>query len=209
MGYRIQVARSFAAPGDIWCSTDSEAYAETARSLGAEVPFLRPPELATDTASSADVILHAMDHAERLGRNYDMVGLLEPTSPFIYNTDILGAVRKLAGRDDADAIVAVRESRPNRLFVQGDREFLDEIAQNIGKLQQFGRQLLGKEITPSGGFYISKWEAFKRNKGFYTERTMGWEVPWESELEIDEPADWMWAEFLIGKGIVHIDKLIR
>ena len=63
--------------------TDSQEYADIAKSYGAVIPFLRPDILSTDNASSVDVVLHAMIHAEKLGEKYDAIGLLEPTSPFI------------------------------------------------------------------------------------------------------------------------------
>ena len=69
-------------------------------------------------------------------------------------------------------------------------------------MASLGRQEFEKEITPSAGFYIAKWDAFKKHKTFYTEKTMSYFVPVENELEIDEPIDWLWAEFLLEKKIV-------
>ncbi len=209
MGYRIMVVKQISPAEFIWCSTDSQQYADVAFSLGATVPFLRPPALATDSASSTDVILHAMQKADELGMSFEMVGLLEPTSPFVFKEDIIKATELLQEREDAEAIVAVRESRPGRIFIQEDRPFLDEVSNNINQLKNIGRQFQSKEITPSGGFYISKWDAFRRNQGFYTGRTLSYEVPDYSGLEIDEPIDWIWAEFLIEKGIVNIKKLLN
>jgi CMP-N,N'-diacetyllegionaminic acid synthase len=209
LGYRIKVALQIA-PGDsIWCSTDSKHYAEIAISMGASVPFLRPAELASDNASSTDVILHAMQYAEDMGLSFGMVGLLEPTSPFVFKEDIISAVDQLQTNEMADAVVAVRESRPGSVFIQESGPFLDKVAINIARLSNIGRQHQSKEITPSGGFYISKWDAFRKNRGFYTVRTLAYEVPEQSALEIDEPIDWMWAEFLIEKGIVNINKLLN
>lgn len=209
LGYRIKVALQLAPSDSIWCSTDSQQYAEIAKSMGATVPFLRPAELASDHASSTDVILHAMQYAEDIGLSFEMVGLLEPTSPFIFKQDIIDAVDQLRNNDMADAIVAVRESRPGSVFIQESGPFLDKVAINIGRLSNIGRQHQRKEITPSGGFYISKWDAFRKNRGFYTVRTLAYEVPEQSALEIDEPIDWMWAEFLIEKGVVNINKLLN
>lgn len=209
LGYRIKVALQFAPSENIWCSTDSQEYADIARNMGASVPFLRPTELASDNASSTDVILHAMQYAENMGLSFGMVGLLEPTSPFVFKEDIIVAVEQLHANEEADAVVAVRESRPGSVFIQESGPFLDKVAMNISRLENIGRQHQSKEITPSGGFYISKWDAFRKNRGFYTVRTMAYEVPEQSALEIDEPIDWMWAEFLIEKGIVNTNKLLN
>ena len=66
---------------DVIVSTNCEKIADIARLYGATIPFLRPESLATDTSSSADVILHALEQMSFIGKNYDYVFMLEPTSP--------------------------------------------------------------------------------------------------------------------------------
>ncbi len=207
IAYKIRTALSISKPEDVWVSTDSEKYANIAREHGAYVPFLRPKKLATSMASSEDVVLHAMKFAESIGKEYKFIGLLEPTSPFVYYTDILKALNKLDDNENAQGIVAVRETRPNTFFIQEDNQFLDTIAKRMDKQKLLGRQNFKKEITPSGGFYISRWNFFLEKKTFYSERTLSYEVPFESELEIDEPIDWAWAEFLVEKNYVDLKKL--
>ncbi len=77
---------------DVLVSTDDNEIASVARSAGAMVPWLRPAELATDTASSADVIAHALAWYEQVHGNVDAVLLLQPTSPFRSSQTIRGAV---------------------------------------------------------------------------------------------------------------------
>ena len=77
----------------------------------------------------------------------------------------------------------------------------------IKKLKNYGRQNFKKEITPSGGFYISRWNSFKSNNGFYSKRTLSFDLPIECELEIDEPIDWDLAEFLINNNSINYKKL--
>ena len=138
-----------------------------------------------------------------------MIGLLEPTSPFVYYSDLINAYSKLKNNENAESIVAVKETRPNTFFIQEENEFLDTISQRMEKIKSLGRQFFKKEITPSGGFYISKWNNFLNNKTFYTKRTLSFTLPEESSLEIDEPMDWNWAEYLIKNNIVDIKKLWR
>lgn len=88
--WTIDAARESAVCTDILVSTDDEEIASTARSAGASVPWLRPAELATDTASSADVIAHAMNRYEREHGAVDAVLLLQPTSPFRSAASIRG-----------------------------------------------------------------------------------------------------------------------
>ncbi len=198
ISYRIQSALTTKIDGDVWVSTDSDKYAEIAKEYGAEIPFIRPDYLSTDDASSIDVVLHAMNHASSLGKNYDFVGLLEPTSPFIQSSDLDKALELLDENETASAIVATKESRPNRIFIQNDDEYLSELADNLKVYKKLGRQAFGKEITPSGGFYISKWDDFLKKKSFYTRKTLSYLVDNISGLEIDEPIDWQIAEFIIN-----------
>lgn len=205
--WRIKAALEIANKEDIWVSTDSEHYAGIAKRYGANVPFLRPPDLATDTAKSADVVLHAMDWAESKGGNYDAVGLLEPTSPFIQSSRLAEAVNNLFGEDEAENIVAVRVVKPSSFYIQEDSKYLSVIARNIASKGLLRRQDEKKEITPSGGLYIAKWEAFKKNRTFYTSKTLSYMVPDLDGLEIDEPIDWEWAEFLIEKQKIDIKEI--
>jgi CMP-N,N'-diacetyllegionaminic acid synthase len=207
LAYRIKSVMSFTNPEDIWISTDSEKYAQIASSYGATIPFIRPEELSTDNASSMEVVLHAMKHAESTGKIYDGIGLLEPTSPFITSFQLKDAVVKLFCDKDAKHIVATREIRPNTFFVQPDAKYLYELAQRLQTKDKLGRQEFFKEITPSAGFYISKWNAFKKDKTFYSDKTLSYLVPIENELEIDEPIDWLWAEFLIEKEIITTEEV--
>lgn len=207
IAYKIKTALSISPKQNVWVSTDSKEYANIALEYGAIAPFLRPDYLSSDEASSADVILHAMEYAKQKGLKYDFIGLLEPTSPFVYFEDIVKALDRLNDKSKAKAVVAVRETRPSTFFIQEDKEYLDVISKRMENVQQLGRQAFPVEITPSGGFYISHWDYFKEKKTFYTDKTLTYKVPVESELEIDEPIDWEWAEFLLKNNKVNINKL--
>jgi len=199
ISYRIRSAASSKFPNDIWVSTDSEEYASIAKKYGASIPFLRPEYLASDDASSVDVVIHAMDYAIKLNQEYEYIGLLEPTSPFITVDDLDGSIDLLDNNKRATGVVAVTESRPHKIFIQKQNKYLDELANNLEKIKKLGRQAFDKEITPSGGFYIAKWDSFLENKSFYTSKTLSYEVDEISGLEIDEPLDWEFAEFIINK----------
>jgi len=209
LGYKIKTALALSPAENVWVSTDSVEYANIATEFGAKIPFLRPDELASDNASSMDVVLHAMKYAENIGKNYDFIGLLEPTSPFVYYEDINDALTKLADNKNANAIVAVKESRPNTFFIQEESQFLDTISKRMADGGSLGRQFFKKEITPSGGFYISRWNAFLEHKTFYTEKTLQFLVPEESTLEIDELVDFTWAEFLIKYNKIDFKRLFK
>jgi len=183
---------------DIWLSSDSSEYAKIAQSYGCKVPFLRPENLSDDSSSSIDVVLHAMDFAESQGISFDYIGLLEPTSPFVSSVDLELALNDIENDINADSIVAVRENRPNTCFVQDEDKYLSSIAKNLKELNKLGRQNFKRQITPSGGFYIARWDKFKEVRSFYTPNTLAYLVDDQSGLEIDEPLDWLIAEAIIS-----------
>lgn len=203
LDYRIKSANKTIQPNSVWISTDSKKYAQIAKSSGSEVKFMRPSELATDSSSSVDVVLHAMNYADKHKYEFDFIGLLEPTSPFITADQLDQAILKLSSTREARSIVAVKEHRPNTIFVQDDAPYLDVLAKNLDNLSNVGRQEFKNQITPSGGFYIAKWNAFKKDKSFYTKKTLSFLVDEISGLEIDEPIDFLFAEFLAKKENVN------
>lgn len=204
LAHRVVSAREIAPKEDVWISTESAEYARIAESFGASAPFLRPEELATDSAKSADVALHAMRFAETAGRKYGAIAVLEPTSPFITSAELFGAAELLFSDPKADAVVATRRVRPSTFYVQEESRYLDKVARNIASAGALRRQDEKPEITMSGGFYIAKWEFFKKHATFYSERTLAYTVPNLHGLEIDEPADWAWAEYLVEKGLAGL-----
>jgi CMP-N,N'-diacetyllegionaminic acid synthase len=91
-------------------SSDSTEIQDEAKLFGAEVLFTRPAELATDTARSSDVVLHAMDWIEaNEGRKYDAIMLLEPSSPFA-RADHYDAAIELFVQNNAELVVGMRET---------------------------------------------------------------------------------------------------
>lgn len=209
IGFRIKAASKTVFSNDIWISTDATDYAQIAKEYGAEVPFMRPDYLATDDASSIDVVIHAMNFANQNNQLYDYIGLLEPTSPFILSKQLDQAIQLLESNEFATAIVSTRESRPNRIFIQEESTFLSEIASNIKILKKMGRQAFNKEITPSGGFYISRWNDLIEKQTFYTENTLSFLIDDISGLEIDEPIDWQFADFIVEKKLINIDLIFK
>lgn len=199
LAHRILTALKTKCDSKVWVSTDSREYAEIAEKHGAQIPFIRPKELAQDNSNSIDVVLHAMHFAKENLFEFDFIGLLEPTSPFISENQLMDAVHQLASNNEAEAIVAVKESRPHTIFIQNEDVYLVELAKNLTNLSALGRQNFKKQITPSGGFYIARWNSFLQNKSFYTAKTLGFLVDDFSALEIDEPIDFLFAEFLTAR----------
>ena len=181
-------------------STDDLAIAEAARAAGADVPFLRPANLAHDTASSMDVILHALEALALQGQEYEYVVLLEPTSPLTEPGDIDAALARLRSAGDAaDAIVSIcriEATHPEydvRLNPQG--LISPYAAPNFKSLRR--RQEIEELYYLEGSLYISRVDAFRRYKTFYHERTLGYEVPRWKSLEVDDICDFIMIEAVI------------
>lgn len=88
LAYSIEAAAKSSYVDDVVVTTDDPEIADTAVKWGAEVPFLRPAEYASDTAKSIDAVLHAVRELKRQGREYDILVLLQPTQPLRTAEDI-------------------------------------------------------------------------------------------------------------------------
>ena len=177
-------------------STDSEEIAEISKSYGAEVPFIRPKELATDNAKVMDVIMHAMDWLEMNNSFYDLIILLQPTSPLRTSDDIDSAIELLFSRQ-AQSIVSVCtvEHHPywtNTLPSDGCmKDFLrDEIMNK-------NRQELPIFYRLNGAIYLAFSNYLKAQKGFLGYATYAYIMPQEKSIDIDNDTDFKFAEFLL------------
>ena len=210
VGYKAISARKSRHCARLIISTDSAEIQDDARNHGVEVPFTRPAELASDTAKSGPVILHAMEWIEQEGRErYDAVMLLEPSSPFARAEDYDAAV-ELMLRHDAEAVVGVRPMEVASTVV-GPLDADGRLTAVIDKLhaaraQSGRRQTLGQEYTMNGALYLFKWDYFKRHQWIYhdRERVFGYVMDRFHSVEIDEPVDLAWAEFLVAGGHVPL-----
>lgn len=200
VAWPVSVALRAASVDRVIISTDDVAIAEAARNAGADVPFMRPAHLAHDTASSMDVILHALDILASQGQEYEYVILLEPTSPLTEASDVEAALSRLrAAGTAADAIVGICrvEATHPEYDVRRDRSGLISpyAVQDFKSLRR--RQDLEEIYFLEGSLYISRVEAFRRYKTFYHERTLGYEVPRWKSLEVDDIFDFIMVEAVV------------
>ena len=202
IAWSIDAAKAASSLDAIVVSTDDEAIADAARRAGAEVPFMRPPELADDTASSIDVVLHAVDQLAAAGRQFDIVVLLEPTSPLREPEDIERGLARLVetGAGSVVSVCRAESVHPAFMFRQGQdlrlRPFMER--QPTGLRRQ--------EIEPlyflEGTLYASRIDVLRAKRSFYHEDTVGYEVPKWKSLEIDDIDDFLMAEALaMHKGL--------
>jgi len=175
-------------------STDSKEIADVAKQYNCEVPFMRPPELATDDANSDEVILHALD---KLGDKYDIVMVLQPTSPLRESKDIDQAL-ELMQKNNISAVVSVCSSKKPlhwHFTLESDGK-LKQIYKD--KIFYTNRQELPITYSPNGALYIAKTDYFRSKKTFYTSSTFAYLMPPERSVDIDSQIDFFTAEAIIG-----------
>lgn len=203
IGYTIEqtiVSNSFS---KIIVSTDDIAIAKIAIDFGAEVPFIRPAELATDTASSIVVVQHAIDFLESQNEFFDAICLLQPTSPFREKGFISKAITTFL-TTNSDALVSVlpvpHEYNPHWVF-EADKNGMLQIATGEKEIIK-RRQDLPKAFIRDGAIYLSKVSVIKQGT-FYGEKLSYFESNPNFYVNIDTMEDWIKAE----QKLAEISKL--
>lgn len=195
LAWPIAAARAAAHVDRVIISTDDREFADIAVAHGAEAPFLRPAELASDTAPSIGFILHALDALAETGDVFDYVVLLEPTSPLTEGSDVDAALEQLVAAD-ADAIVGVsRLEATHPAFAvrkAADGSISPFAAANFGDLPR--RQDIEPLFGLDGTLYISSVEALRRERGFCHARTLGYESARHKAHEVDDLVDFICIE---------------
>lgn len=174
-------------------STDDDEIADAARQAGAEVPFRRPAELASDTATSADVVAHVL---ESLGWQGPAV-LLQPTSPFRTAWDIVAAhtLWRQTGAPGCVSVCAVAESPWLMFCMDGGGALQRLLPEPPGGLR---RQDLPRAFTLNGALYFLDGDRFLQDRHFLHPETVGYDMPVGRSVDIDTAADMAEAERLLA-----------
>lgn len=165
-------------------SSDDPAIIDAARSLGCEAPFQRPAALATDTATSIDVVLHALDAVG----GYDVVVLLQPTSPLRTAEDIDAACERFAA-SGAPSCVTVCEAQqsPYWMYRVGESAVLEPFAAVPPGVTR--RQDLPRVYALNGAVYVADATWLRASRSFLGPQTVAQVMPIERSIDIDTPAD--------------------
>jgi CMP-N-acetylneuraminic acid synthetase len=187
-------------------SSDSAEIRDEAIRHGAEMLFERPAELATDTASSNDVILHAMDWIEAYeGRRYDAIMLLEPSSPFARPEHFDEAVELFVARK-ASLVVGMRETEVASIFVGtlGSDGSIGGIVEKMLRTPAQRRQDQPPEVTMNGALYLIGWEAMRKHRKVYADPGASYGILMDRlhSIEIESAADLAYASYVIEHGML-------
>ncbi len=197
IAWTIQAALNCSSLSRMVVSTDDDEIAQICRECGAEVPFMRPAELAQDDSSHIDVIIHAVEWL-MIHENWypDYVMLLQPTSPLRNSQDIDAAIA-LAIQRNADGIVSVSEAATHPYLIKGIKEdgrMFDFVEKPEGYLR---RQSFLPTYVLNGAIYLARREVILKEKTWYTERTYACIMPPERSLDIDTPWDFYLADLVL------------
>jgi N-acylneuraminate cytidylyltransferase len=194
--WSIEAARGSRYLDRLILSSDDSDIIEVARRAGCEVPFLRDAALASDEASAIDVVADALARVP----GYDIVVLLQPTSPLRIAADIDGTIELLVS-SGAGACVTVCEAaeHPYWMFRLGDNGRLSRFAEPPGGMP-LRRQDLPAAWSLNGAVYAAGCDWFLQNRTFLSPDTVGYPMPAERSLDVDTFED-------IEKLRRHIGKL--
>lgn len=196
LSWSIRFARAQACFDRVIVSTDGDELAALAAAEGLPVPFMRPPEISGDTATSVAVAAHALAFEADQGRHYDLVALLQPTSPVRLAQRWLEAFELIAN-PDVDSVVGVAPVRnhPYHTFKIANEGHLAPFVAGGENLRKMRSQDLPSAYGLVGNLYLTRTAVLASQGTFFPPRTAGvvCSEPYEA-LDIDTEADWVLAE---------------
>lgn len=199
LSHTIAAARESGVFDRIILSTDGEEIARVGREAGAEVPFMRPADLASDEARGIDVLHHVLEWLEQRGELFDCVMYLQPTSPLRTAVDIVESLKILVARE-AQAVVSVCEMEHHPWWANTlpeDGCMKDFFAKDISTR----RQDLPRYYRLNGAIYLARWEFIRYRDSWYGEKTYAYIMPRERSVDIDDELDFKLAEILMFSRI--------
>lgn len=191
IAWTIDAGRSSKYIDHLILSTDDHEIAEVGRAWGADVPFIRPPHLAGDETPMVEVVRHVLHEIP----GYDLIVLLQPTSPLRTAEDIDGCIAMLHQKNASTAVtVAEAEVVPQWLFHLDPESRLQPIMP--GDLPH-RRQAAGKVFTLNGAVYVGTREAYSTASALVGPETIAYVMPRERSIDVDTLFDLKVCETLL------------
>jgi CMP-N,N'-diacetyllegionaminic acid synthase len=209
IGWSIEKARSVPAFSRVVVSTDSQAIADVARRFGAEVPFLRPPELARPDTGKFQVWQHALAACEaHFGERYDLYVDIDCTNPLLDAEDYTAALALYRRRhpQGVDAVFTVSRARRNPYFnlVEAEAGGALKMSKSLSKAP--GSTVLSRQNAPAvfehvAGIYLLDPDYLRRANHLLDGHAEGYEVPEGKNQDIDSEFDFTLIEFLMRRKL--------
>jgi pseudaminic acid cytidylyltransferase len=195
ISYTIKAANESDIFDEVIVSTEDSEIAEIAEDYGANIPFRRPSKLASDTAQVVDVVDHTLSYYEEQGIEFDHLAVLLATTPLRTAADLRNAYQRFESASEAEFLMSVTD------YQYSPYEALYE---NGGFLENYWEEFSGRRsqerpdlYVDTGAAYIMNIDAYKRERTLYGSNLVGYHMPPERSVDIDEPFDLKLAEFLI------------
>lgn len=197
IAYSIEAALESNMFQTVIVSTDSEKYAEIARSYGADVPFLRSEMTSSDTASSWDAVAEVLERYRELSKVFDTLMLLQPTSPLRTAENIQEAYQEME-KKKANSIISLCEMdhSPLQCNVLSDDLSLDGFIRVSSKGKR--RQDMETYYRFNGAIYLSKIGYFTENHDIYREKCFAYIMNKRDSIDIDDEYDFAMAEAILS-----------
>lgn len=194
LAYPIQAALASGLFSKVIVSTDDEEIAEVALKYGADVPFMRPAELADDFATTAPVIKHAVNFLQEQGESYANLSFIYPCTPLI-TAQVLQTAYAAWQASRAEACMAVCEfpAAPQRGLIVTANNRLESL---YPEYRATRTQDLPAVYYDAGQFYFANTQAYLQGLGMHSNRTFPFILPRHLAQDIDTPEDWQQAELL-------------
>ncbi|GAB0168867.1 acylneuraminate cytidylyltransferase family protein [Lysinibacillus sp. CTST325] len=172
-------------------SSEDKEILQVAQKFGADVPFVRPANLAEDTTAGIEPVLHALEHFS----DYEYVVMLQPTSPLRLVEDIDGCIEQLL-QENAEFCVSVCEvgQSPYWMYTLDSSTKMQPLLKQQTLITR--RQDLPKVYTLNGAIYLANIDLLKQTRNFITEETIAYVMPVERSYDIDTEEDFKICEYL-------------
>lgn len=200
--YAIDTARKFTSDENICVSTDDDAIIKVVEYYGLNVPFKRPDYLATDNAGTNGVLLHALDFYEQKGNHYDVVVLLQATSPFRRAEDVIEAVNLYDNSIDMVTSVMPAKCNPYYDGFEDNAEGLLTISKGDGTIDR--RQDAPQVWQQNGAVYVINPIQLKAKGLAGMTKIRKYVMDELHSVDLDNMLDWKIAEIMLEEKIVEI-----
>ena len=197
LAYAINAAIDSGLYDTVHVSTDSEIYADIAEKNGADVPFLRNAETATDTSSTWDAVKYVLQEYEKQGKTFDVITVLQPTSPLRTSRDLKNAYSFFCEKK-ANMISAVCEMEHSPLWSNTLPDDLSMSSFEDDEVALLPRQSLPIYYRENGAIYIIKKEHLFTEKNIYKKGCYAFIMDRLHSVDIDSELDFILAESIIS-----------
>lgn len=192
IGYSIDLARCITCDDNICVSTDDDNIKSVVEASGLFVPFLRPVALSTDMASTNDVLVHAVKYYQSRGKSYEILVLLQPTSPLRTLKELNEAIALYT--NDIDMVVSVTKSHaPTVLCEENAEGYIDLVYNKKGE----SRQNMKDMYEYNGAIYIINIKSLLKGSLSGFTKKIKYVMPKETSIDIDDIYDFKLVESII------------